>query len=282
MAQYLSRKTGSEDHLTPLQLLHERPGLPAFALPAALRALYGGEVGFAAPCLFANFVASVDGVVALPDQRESGQIVSGNSEADRFVMALLRACAGAVLIGAGTFRKASGDLWRAEAIYPDLAAEFSQLRAARGLRPAPPLVIVCGSGRIDTPLAPALADAVIATTPAGEARLRGRVPARLLVFDAPVVPLAALIQRLHEDGLTTLLTEGGPSLVAEFVTAGLLDELFLTRSPLLFGRYPNDGRKPLLEGAELATTPLELLSARLHDSHLFLRYSTRWPERATL
>ena len=52
-----------------------------------------------------------------------------------------------------------------------------------------------------------------------------------------------------------------------------MDELFLTISPRLFGRKVNDARKSLVEGVDLAGQPLELLSVRRHDSHLFLRYA---------
>src|SRR5260370_26510004 len=107
--------------MEPLSLLFERDGLPSFGLPAALRAAYGGELGFASPRVYANFVSSVDGVVALPVREDSGPLVSGGADGDHFVMALLRACADAVLIGAGAFRKAPGHLLRAEAVWPSAA-----------------------------------------------------------------------------------------------------------------------------------------------------------------
>jgi hypothetical protein len=84
-------------HLQPLEALFEVPGLPGFDLPDELAAICGGTVGFPEPRLYANFVASVDGVVAL-----------------RFVMGLLRACADAVLIGAGTLRGSPRTRWTAE------------------------------------------------------------------------------------------------------------------------------------------------------------------------
>ena len=52
---------------SPLERLFERPDLPEFTLPAGLAAAYGGNMRFARPRVFANFVASVDGVVALPE-----------------------------------------------------------------------------------------------------------------------------------------------------------------------------------------------------------------------
>ena len=265
--------SGSGALEAPLDTLYERRGLPQFDLPASLAASYGGGLGFGTPCLFANFVASVDGVVALPAAGESGRIISGGSEADRFVMGLLRACADAVIVGAGTFRKAPGHLWDADAIYPAAARLFAETRSRLGLRPRPTLILVTGSGTLDT-TQPAVRDAIIVTTPAGEARLT-RVPSttRVLVLGSSTIPLGGLLARLRAEGLRVLLTEGGPSLVAGFVAEKLLDELLVTVSPSLFGRFANDRRKSLAEGIDLSGTSLELLTVRRHGSHMFLRYA---------
>ena len=79
--------------IEPLELLHEVPRLPDFDLPGPLRDAYGGTLGFAEPTLFTNFVSTVDGVVSIPGTPRSNQLIGAGSEADRFVMALLRACA---------------------------------------------------------------------------------------------------------------------------------------------------------------------------------------------
>jgi riboflavin biosynthesis pyrimidine reductase len=264
--------------MTPLERLFEREGLPTFGLPAELAALYGGDFGLARPRVYANFVASLDGVVALPGKGESGQVVSGGSEADRFVMGLLRASADAVLVGAGTFRKADGDLWQAEAIYPAGAALFANLRQRLGLRRQPLLVVVTASGAID-PAQPALRDALIVTSPAGAARLRSALPAdaplraQLRVIDAQPIGGRAVIDLLRGDGLEVILTEGGPSLFSELLAERLVDEVFLTTSPRLFGRWPDDQRKSLIAGRDLGGQLLDLASVRRHGSHLFLRYT---------
>jgi riboflavin biosynthesis pyrimidine reductase len=62
-------------------------------------------------------------------------------------------------------------------------------------------------------------------------------------------------------------------LFAELVQQALVDELFLTSSPALFGRFPNDDRKSLTDGLDLGGARLELDSVRRHGSHLFLRYT---------
>ncbi len=259
-----------------MELFFERDDLPGFGLPPGLADLYGGDFGVARPRVYANFVSSVDGVVSLREGGESGRIVSGGSEADRFVMALLRASADAVLIGAGTFRRAPGDGWHPEHAFPDAGDLFASLRSRLGLRPQPLLVIVTASGKIDT-AQPAVDDALIVTTPAGEAALRGNVRggARVSVLDSNRIGAARLIGLLHGEGLARVLTEGGPSLVGQLVEERQLDELFLTVSPKLFGRSGGDGRKSLMDGVDLEGRALELLSGRRDQSHLFLRYSLR-------
>ncbi len=69
-----------------LTVLYEAEGLPAYDLPDQLQAAYGGSLGFSEPRLVANFVASVDGVVALPEVPGSTRLISDDSSADRFVL----------------------------------------------------------------------------------------------------------------------------------------------------------------------------------------------------
>ena len=69
----------------------EPAGLPRSPLPDELAALYPGTFGFPDDALFVNFVETIDGVVALPEVPGSNRLISDESEADRFVMGLLRA-----------------------------------------------------------------------------------------------------------------------------------------------------------------------------------------------
>jgi riboflavin biosynthesis pyrimidine reductase len=261
----------------PIECLFERDGLPRQPLPAGLAELFGGDFGLRRPLLYANFVASVDGVVALPVAAESGAVISGHSEPDRFVMGLLRAFADAVLIGAGTFRAGAGDRWWPEAVYPAASGDFAELRARLGLRPHPCLVVVSASGELD-PAEVALRDAWVLTTAQGEARLRGRLPtgAHIAVMDAGD-GCGTWLGLLHQQGFRSILNEGGPTVFGQLLEQGLVDELFLTTSPVLLGRRPSDGRKSLISGVDLASQDLNLLAVRRHGSHVFLRYAVAKP-----
>jgi riboflavin biosynthesis pyrimidine reductase len=79
--------------------------------------------------------------------------------------------------------------------------------------------------------------------------------------------LRALIAELHSEGLTSLLTEGGPSLLGDLVRAGLVDELCLTFTPHLVA---GDGRR--IVGGPLADVPLELSALVEVDSTLISRW----------
>jgi riboflavin biosynthesis pyrimidine reductase len=258
----------------PLEQLFEKANLPRFELPRELERAYGGALGFERPCFFANFVMSVDGVVALPIDVEAGQVISDKSEADRFVMGLLRASADTLVLGAGTFRKASRERFAASSIYPRGASAFDELRKSLGLAAEPTFVLVTSSGAIDV-TGPALDNALIATTQSGAAALKSRVPAstRVVPLGEKSVDLRKLRALLEREGSRLVLSEGGPSLLAELVRQRVLDELFVTTSPALFGRYEGDGRKSLAHGLDLARTPLELLSLRRHGSYVFSRYA---------
>src|SRR6266851_5158422 len=122
----------------PLARLYEQAGLPAWGLPQELAAVYGGDLGFTEPCVYANFVASVDGVTALgPEYPSSGSVISGHDPAGRFLMGLLRACADIVLIGAGTLRATPGHRWTPRHIYPAAADGYAALRRSLRCATAP-------------------------------------------------------------------------------------------------------------------------------------------------
>jgi riboflavin biosynthesis pyrimidine reductase len=262
----------------PLELLYEATGLPSFPLPETLAARYGGTLGFGSRRLVTNFVSSLDGVVAIPAETNSPRLIGGATEADRFVMALLRACAGALVMGASTFRASSEARWTAASLYPQEAAAFAQLRERLGLDAEPQLAVVTRSGALD-PAHPALeVGALVFTTESGARRLRSSLPAASEAVVAEregAVDLAAVIEVLRERGHDVVLSEGGPTIHGALLAAGLVDELFLTVSPLLAGRPGGEERLGLVEGVRLLPgrrVEGRLLSTRRDGAHLFLRY----------
>ncbi len=269
--------------MKPLELLFEAEGLPAFDLPQELETLYGGSFGLEPPLLYANFVETLDGVVAIRSEPLTNRLVSGDSEADRFVMGLLRACADCVLLGSGTLQGSPKSVWTAERAYPDGAHAFAEVRSRLGLPPEPELAVLSASGSLD-PAHPALQQgAVVLTTEAGAERCRTQLPSAVEVVplggETSVDPQAA-VAFLRTRGHRSILSEAGPHVFGALLAAGLVDELFLTVSPLLAGRSELGGRLGLVEGEELLpgrADPARLLGVRLHGAHLFLRYGLSSP-----
>jgi riboflavin biosynthesis pyrimidine reductase len=263
----------------PLDLLFEKEGLLSYDLPENLERRYAGKLGFQAARLYANFVSSLDGVTALEGETHSSQMISGKSEADRFVMGLLRACADAVLIGAGTLRAAPDSLWTPAHIYPDAAGEFAELRRNLGLTDVPRLVVLTARGELNTHHRALQAGALVITTSLGATRLANRLSASSTVTalgNGQAINLADVIAALRSEGHEMILSEGGPTVIGGLLQAGSLDELFLTMSPILAGRSAADGRAGLVEGIELLPSQSisgDLLSVRRNESHLFLRYA---------
>jgi riboflavin biosynthesis pyrimidine reductase len=263
----------------PLVQLHERPGLARFDLPPELRRLYGGELGVPEDCLYANFVSTIDGIVAIPSLPRSNALIADGSDADRFVMGLLRACADVVLVGCGTVLASPAGRWRAGTVFPALAPDFEELRRRLGHDGDAPVAIVTGRGSLP-PDHPVLEDgAIVLTTRLGESALRGRLPGAVeieVVAGEATVDVTEAVAALRARGYGRILSEAGPRLFSSLASAGLVDELFLTISPLVAGRSTAEQRLSLADGVALFPdhrVGRELLSARLHGEHLFLRYS---------
>ena len=88
--------------------------------------------------------------------------------------------------------------------------------------------------------------------------------------------LKKLISELSKQGYKNILVEGGPTLLGSFFSEGLIDEVFLTISPKIYGSKPFS-TKTLIEGILLPPNKfkLKLISVKEIKSELFLRYRVR-------
>jgi riboflavin biosynthesis pyrimidine reductase len=254
-------------------------------MPPELRDRYGGDlvipIGVGRATLIANFVATIDGVVALGSgDLAGGGPISGNFEPDRFVMALLRAIADVLVVGAGTIAGTSSHQWTAAHLEPRHATAFGEWRAQLGLAPQPTVVIATGSG--DVRLGRRGLDepdvlVVFATTTRGAGRLaRAHLPAHArveVVGAGDRLTPSELMTFLASLGAGVTLTEGGPHLLGDLVAADAVDELFLTVAPQIVGA--GESRLRLVEGLALEPAHArwhDLVSVKRSGSHLFLRY----------
>ena len=161
----------------PLYRLYEAPDLSEGLLPPQLSELYDGGLAIPEGGVYANFVSSIDGIVALEaGTAPSGGIISGRNEADRFVMGLLRAVADAVLVGAGTVRAEGGKaMWTPEYIYPAAANAFAALREALKREKTPRLAKASTMALPRPPVAPMMTarSVIYGAGSAGRGGLRG-------------------------------------------------------------------------------------------------------------
>lgn len=267
-------------------------------LPLELRGCYADRLEIPLrtdrPTIAANFVSTLDGIVALDRSGlTGGREISGGSEPDRFVMGLLRATADAVLVGAGTVRASRSKAWTPGQAHPSSARSYAAWRSSIGLASAlPTTVIVSASGGLDLDRLdrsdPRLS-VIVVTTVAGAHRLRARYRRERLdvvpVADAPRVPAGAVLDVLRERGFGLVLSEGGPTLFGQLLEARAVDELFLTVAPQVVGRTDGVGRLGLVEGVgfDLGLAPWAGLRSVLRsDDHLFLRYRIGDPGSAAL
>ncbi len=254
--------------------------------PSPAEQPYGGALAFPPaprPYVVVNFVASIDGVASLgvTDGTDSSTL-SGSSRADRYLMALLRASADVVLIGAGTLRGTPGHQWVPSAVAGDQGQLIEAYRVAmHGVAEPAPLVVVSGSGRLPAHVAldePATSTAVV-TTPDGAGKVRKSHPlvSVIVVDGSGEMSGTAVIEAVTGAfGAGLVLCEGGPSLFGQLLAGGSVHELFLTVSPKIAGRDHDEARPGVVAGWAAAPDALRdarLVSVRRSKDHLFLRYS---------
>lgn len=180
-----------------------------------------------------NMVSTVDGSATGPDGR-SGSV---NDAADRRVFDTLRGMADAILVGAGTAR-------------------------AEGYGPAAvPIVVVSRSAQVPEGLREAAPGAVLMATVDGADGLgqaRELLGAEHVIATGGAVDLATLRGTLSERGMRVVLSEGGPSLLADLVAAGVLEEICMTLVPrMVGGEHPRICAGPDLDADLRLTTLLE-------------------------
>jgi riboflavin biosynthesis pyrimidine reductase len=235
----------------------DSPDLPGlYAYPDAYRA---------GSWLRANMVSSVDGAAAL-----GGVTKALSSETDRHVFALLRTLSDVIVVGAATAREERYNPVRPRELWRHLR---------EGRPPTPPIAVV--SGRLDLDprsrlitAAPADARTIIITTAQAPPERRAELATRadVIVAGEKTVDLKAAVSALADRGYQRMLAEGGPHLLAQFVEAGLMDELCLTIGPLMAG--PDASR--IVAGAPAAQPrPLTLAHLLEDDGFLFCRYITK-------
>lgn len=196
------------------------------------------------PYVVLNMVGTVDGHTAI-----DGVSAPMSSDVDRAFFHALRGRIDAVLAGTRTLRQEG---YRRLIRDPDARAA----REARGLQADPLAVILSRSGDVPTEdESPLLAEPE---------------QPRVIYTGADADPAVALRRLRTEHDVRVLLCEGGSTLNGGLLRAGLVDELLLTRAPVLAG---GGELLPIIGGDEPHPVRLGLERVLEADGSLFLRYS---------
>jgi len=224
-------------------------------------ALYG-KLGFPAPpagrpWVYANFVQTIDGIVSLLGAEAGGADISGVPE-DRWLMDLLRAHADAVMLGMGTLREEQkmGRPRPRGPVFRIMDAGMQQLRTHLHRGRERNILV---TARADFQMSDYAVfdgedvDVTVVTTREGAQRLEAQRQSHAWVdiigVDEAAAPggvelrqaVAALRERY---AINYLLCEGGPTLYSGMLKAELIDEKFVTVSPLEVGRLSAQGPRP--------------------------------------
>jgi riboflavin biosynthesis pyrimidine reductase len=230
---------------------------------AALEELYDYPSGLTSPFVQVNFVSSADGAATV-----SGRSRALSSPADQKVFALGRALADVVLVGAGTaLAEEYGGIPR--------TTSRAALRSRLGLSEVPPIAVVTARGSVP-PSSPLVTDTVVPpimiTAESSAVAWRKEMAdagADVVVAGDERVDVRLALAALADRGLLRVNCEGGPTLFADLVAAGLVDQLCLTVAPLLAGA----GSVRIAAGLpSAAPMDLSLQSILSDEGFLMLRY----------
>ena len=221
------------------------------------------------PFVYLNAATTADGKLA-PVTRH---FVPFGSRRDQELLLELRASADAVIAGARTVDLLPVSLGPG-------SEKYRRLRIKNGLKEYNLRVVVSGSGSLDPKAAifskrfsPII---VVASRKAPEKRLRvlRQVADEVAVFGDEEVDFKKALEWLYRKwGVRRLLCEGGGELNAGLLAVGLVDELYQTLCPLVFG---GRGAPTMVDGLgvkEVAQgTRLRLVSLKRHGDELYLVY----------
>jgi len=183
----------------------------------------------ATPYVLLSCAVSADGY--LDDAAPARLILSSEADADR--VDEVRAGVDAILVGAATIRRDN----------PRLLVRSQARRAARsarGLPASPAKVTLTATGNLD----PAAcfftvgdAEKLVYCAASALTATRARLAGAATVIDGGATPLAlrAVLADLAERGVRRLMVEGGASVLSQFLSGGLADELHLAIAPFFVG-----------------------------------------------
>ena len=227
--------------------------LPQPAAPQPLEGLYLGHdvrrlaAAGGRPFVYANFVVSLDGRIAVPDKTQGGLKVPAATANERDWRLFQELAVQAdVIITTGRYLRdyGAGKAQEILRVQDDPAfADLAAWRRARGMSPQPDLAVVSRS--LDFPIPEALhaqGRRVLVVTDAGADAARvGEIERQLgevLVAGAEGVRGDQFVDVLAAQGYRTVYSAAGPRILHMLLAADVLDRLYLTTVPRVLGGDP--------------------------------------------
>jgi 5-amino-6-(5-phosphoribosylamino)uracil reductase len=220
------------------------------------------------PYVLLSVAMSVDGYI--DDMRDARLMLSNDEDFDR--VDEVRACVDAILVGAKTIRRDNPRLLIR-------SVQRQQERVRRGVAQQPIKVTLTGTGDLDAGarfFTAGESEKLVYTHDPVVAALREAVGSVATVVGAGTrIDLRVVLDDLAERKVERLLVEGGGTILTQFLTAGLVDEIQLAIAPFFVGaagapRFVHPGRFP-----QDAAHPMTLAETRQIGNVVLLRYLVR-------
>ena len=281
---------------TPFEKLLDETSGSGLSLPKRVQQVYAGDWVIPQledrPYTYSNFVLSHDGRISFNEPGHyGGGEVSGDNQHDKWLMALLRARADAIMVGDNTLKLEPDHVWTHEFIFPGETANFHELRSSEGRARYPLQVFLSLSGEINWSAKVFSSPdyhVLIATTTDGATRVnaekQGPATIDVIAQNHPAVDLRELAAHLHRKyQVKSLLVEGGPRAYGSAIADRIIDDEFLTLSPIVVGndRLKGKNRPGLYEGiAFMPDNAVRMVpvSIRRHGELIFLRSRCIYPD----
>ncbi|MEO6053134.1 MAG: RibD family protein [Chthoniobacterales bacterium] len=222
------------------------------------------------PRVVANFAITADGKVSTRLKTPTGF----TSPADKRRLQEIRAMGDALLVGRNTLEIDNMGMRLS-------ADDLRRKRQRKGLPPVPLRVVISNSGIIN--LHSKLfqntdSRIVLFSTSKMKSSLRKKFPSHvdLIISKTKSVRLQDVLKILQtEYAVHTLICEGGPTLFRSLLQADVIDEIYITIAPLIFGGKAAFTLTGIPEKFLPALRNFKLSHLRQIDQELFLRYSSK-------
>ena len=209
--------------------------------------------------VYANFIASVDGRIAVADPTSGGLRVPKNTANPRDWRLFQELAAQAdIIISSGRYLRdwAEGGAQEILQVDDPRFADLRDWRESQGLAPQPDIAIVSGSLKFPIPdvLKASGRKVIVFTTanpdPARVAEIESKL-GPVIVAGGKLVDGALMVESLSSMGYQTVYSAAGPKILHLLLSGGVLNRLYLTQANRLLAGEPFTSilTGPLLEPA---------------------------------